>query len=102
MNDKSTTQQADDGRAGDVQAGAQAGAQADSLEGTLPQGQSRLRRGIGLVILLAADVVGVAGLIYWVYGRHTNVVVQDARRQADMIMITSRIDGVVPKDPTSD
>ncbi|MBL6951177.1 MAG: HlyD family secretion protein [Alphaproteobacteria bacterium] len=102
MNDKSTTQQADDGRAGDVQAGAQAGAQADSLEGTLPQGQSRLRRGIGRVLLVAAVVVGVAGLIYWVYGRYTNVVVYDARIKADMIMISSRIDGWVTKVPISE
>jgi len=106
QNDKQTgpsaDRQADDGRAGDARAGVQAGAQSDSLEGTLPQGQSRLRRGLGRALLVVAVVVGVAGLIYWVYGRYTNVVVYDARIKADMIMISSRIDGWVTKVPVSE
>jgi len=40
--------------------------------------------------------------MYWVYGRYTNVVVYDARIKADMIMISSRIDGWVTDVPVSE
>lgn len=100
MNDKSTTQRLEPQN--DKQTGEQAGAQSASPESVLPQGQSRLRRGIGRVLLVAAVAVGVAGLAYWVYGRYTNVVVYDARIKADMIMISSRIDGWVTKVPVSE
>ncbi|MDP7549399.1 MAG: biotin/lipoyl-binding protein, partial [Alphaproteobacteria bacterium] len=100
MNDKSTTQRLEPQN--DKQTGEQAGAQSASPESVLPQGQSRLRRGIGRVLLVAAVAVGVAGLADWVYGRYTNVVVYDARIKADMIMISSRIDGWVTKVPVSE
>lgn len=113
MNDKSTTGRLEpqndrqtgastDGQAADGQAGSQSAARAIPLDSGLPQGQSRLRRGIGRVLLVAAVAVGVAGLAYWVYGRYTNVVVYDARIKADMIMISSRIDGWVTKVPVSE
>ena len=54
------------------------------------------------MFLVAAILVGVAGLLYWVYGRYTNVVVYDARIKADMIMISSRIDGWVTEVPVSE
>jgi membrane fusion protein (multidrug efflux system) len=54
------------------------------------------------MLLVAAILVGVAGLMYWVYGRYTNVVVYDARIKADMIMISSRIDGWVTDVPVSE
>lgn len=108
MNDKSVTQRLqpqDDKQTGastDGPAGSQNETQATPPEGGLPHGQSRLRRGIGRVLLGAAVAVGVAGLIYWVYGRYTNVVVYDARIKADMIMISSRIDGWVTEVPVSE
>jgi membrane fusion protein (multidrug efflux system) len=108
VNDKSVTQRLqpqDDKQTGastDGPAGSQNETQATPPEGGLPHGQSRLRRGIGRVLLGAAVAVGVAGLIYWVYGRYTNVVVYDARIKADMIMISSRIDGWVTEVPVSE
>ncbi len=108
MNDKSVTQRLepqDDKQTGastDGPAGVQNEAQAKPHEGSLPHGQSRLRRSIGRVLLGAAVAIGVAGLIYWVYGRYTNVVVYDARIKADMIMISSRIDGWVTEVPISE
>ena len=108
MNNKSTTQglgPQNDKQAGsstDGLAGEQGAAQSIPPETGLPTGQSRLRRGIGRVFLVAAVAVGVAGLMYWVYGRYTNVVVYDARIKADMIMMSSRIDGWVTKIPVSE
>ena len=108
VNDKSTTQRLEPqndrqtGTSTDGQAGMQSTTQAAPLEGGLPHGQSRLRRSIGRALFVAAVAVGVAGLIYWVYGRYTNVVVYDARIKADMIMISSRIDGWVTEVPVSE
>ncbi len=105
MNDKSTTQrlqpqdEAQNSGQGEQQAGAQ---DASSSDGALPKASSGLRRGIGRMFLVAAILVGVAGLLYWVYGRYTNVVVYDARIKADMIMISSRIDGWVTEVPVSE
>ena len=111
MNDKSTTQRLEPqtGQQTDQQTGAasgpagtQASGQSAPPEGGLPQSTSRLRRGVGRALLVAAVAVGVAGLMYWVYGRYTNVVVYDARIKADMIMISSRINGWVTKVPVSE
>lgn len=108
MNDKSTTQRLEPqndkqtGPSTEGQTAAQDAAQSPPPETGLPQGQSRLRRGIGRTLLVAAVAVGVAGLMYWVYGRYTNVVVYDARIKADMVMISSRIDGWVTKIPVSE
>ena len=57
---------------------------------------------MGRMLLVAAVAVGIAALMYWVYGRYTNVVVYDARIKADMIMISSRIDGWVTEVPVSE
>ena len=68
----------------------------------LPSPSSDLRRGIGRTLLAAAVLVGIAGLSYWIYGRYTNVVIYDARIKADMIMISSRINGWVTDVPVSE
>ena len=108
MNDKSTTQrpqpqdEAPNSGQGTDQGAQQAGAQDTPVGGALPRASSGLRRGIGRMLLVAAILVGVAGLMYWVYGRYTNVVVYDARIKADMIMISSRIDGWVTDVPVSE
>ena len=105
MNDKSTTQrlQSQDEAQNSGQGEQQAEAQDASSGGSaLPKASSGLRRGIGRMFLVAAILVGVAGLMYWVYGRYTNVVVYDARIKADMIMISSRIDGWVTEVPVSE
>ena len=68
----------------------------------LPSPSSGLRRGIGRTLLAAAVLVGIAGLSYWIYGRYTNVVIYDARIKADMIMISSRINGWVTDVPVSE
>ena len=68
----------------------------------LPSPSSGLRRGIGRTFLAAAVLVGIAGLSYWIYGRYTNVVIYDARIKADMIMISSRINGWVTDVPVSE
>lgn len=88
----------------DGQTSEQTGAQAGGADNQLPQGgsDSSLRRVVGRGVLLAVVAVGVAGLIYWVYGRYTNVVVYDARIKADMVMMSSRIDGWVTKVPVSE
>ena len=112
MNDKSTTQRLQpqddkqtrpdsDGQRGDGERGD--GDRADGrTDAGLPSPSSGLRRGIGRTLLVAAVLVGLAGLSYWVYGRYTNVVVYDARIKADMIMISSRIDGWVIAVPASE
>ena len=108
MNDKPTTQrpqpqdEAPNSGQGTDQGAQQAGAQDTPVGGALPRASSGLRRGIGRMLLVAAILVGVAGLMYWVYGRYTNVVVYDARIKADMIMISSRIDGWVTDVPVSE
>ncbi|MFP6696435.1 MAG: HlyD family secretion protein [Alphaproteobacteria bacterium] len=112
MNDKSTTQrlqplgdkQTNPETNSDSGAGASANATAgpDQTDAGLPSPSSGLRRGIGRTLLVAAVLVGIAGLTYWVYGRYTNVVVYDARIKADMIMISSRIDGWVIDVPASE
>ena len=112
MNDKSTTrrlQPQDDKQTNpesnsDSGAGASANATAGpgQTDAGLPSPSSGLRRGIGRTLLVAAVLVGIAGLTYWVYGRYTNVVVYDARIKADMIMISSRIDGWVIDVPASE
>jgi membrane fusion protein (multidrug efflux system) len=108
VNNKSTNQELEPqndkqvGSSADGPAGEQGAAQSIPPETGLPLGQSRLRRGIGRVLLVVAVAVGVVGLMYWVYGRYTNVVVYDARIKADMIMISSRIDGWVTKIPVSE
>ncbi|MFP6707169.1 MAG: HlyD family secretion protein [Alphaproteobacteria bacterium] len=112
MNDKSTTQrlqspgnkQTNPETNSDSGAGASANATAGSgqTDAGLPGPSSGLRRGIGRTLLVAAVLVGIAGLTYWVYGRYTNVVVYDARIKADMIMISSRIDGWVIDVPASE
>ncbi len=114
MNDKSTTQRLqpqDDKQTGpDGNSDNASGNDADRgsnneagrTEGGLPSRSSGLRRGIGRMLLVAAVLVGISGLTYWVYGRYTNVVVYDARIKADMIMISSRIDGWVTKVPASE
>lgn len=96
MNDKETNS--------DSGAGASANATAGpgQTDAGLPSPSSGLRRGIGRTLLVAAVLVGIAGLTYWVYGRYTNVVVYDARIKADMIMISSRIDGWVIDVPASE
>ncbi len=96
MNDKETNS--------DSGAGASANATAGpgQTDAGLPSPSSGLRRGIGRTLLVAAVLVGIAGLAYWVYGRYTNVVVYDARIKADMIMISSRIDGWVIDVPASE
>ena len=78
--------------------GANEGRSTDSL----PTRSSRIKQGIGRILLVIAIMVGVAGLAYWIYGRYTNVVVYDARIKADMIMISSRIDGWVTEVPVSE
>ncbi len=80
----------------------QSGQSGQTEVGGLPSRSSGLRRGIGRVLLVAAVLVGIAGLTYWIYGRYTNVVVYDARIKADMIMISSRIDGWVTDVPVSE
>ncbi|MDP6567408.1 MAG: HlyD family secretion protein [Alphaproteobacteria bacterium] len=90
MNDKSTTARLE----------AQEDRQTDGA--TLPPGRSRAKRAIGRLLLILAVLVGVAGLIYWVYGRYTNVVVYDARIKADMITVGSRIEGWVTKVAVSE
>ena len=112
MNDKSTTQrlqspgnkQTNPETNSDSGAGASANATAGpgQTDAGLPGPSSGLRRGIGRTLLVAAVLVGIAGLTYWVYGRYTNVVVYDARIKADMIMISSRIDGWVIDVPASE
>lgn len=112
MNDKSTTQrlqplgdkQTNPETNSDSGAGASANATAGpgQTDAGLPSPSSGLRRGIGRTLLVAAVLVGIAGLTYWVYGRYTNVVVYDARIKADMIMISSRIDGWVIDVPASE
>jgi membrane fusion protein (multidrug efflux system) len=112
VNDKSTTrrlQPQDDKQTNpesnsDSGAGASANATAGpgQTDAGLPSPSSGLRRGIGRTLLVAAVLVGIAGLTYWVYGRYTNVVVYDARIKADMIMISSRIDGWVIDVPASE
>jgi len=96
VNDKETNS--------DSGAGASANATAGpgQTDAGLPSPSSGLRRGIGRTLLVAAVLVGIAGLTYWVYGRYTNVVVYDARIKADMIMISSRIDGWVIDVPASE
>ena len=96
MNDKETKS--------DSGAGASANATAGpgQTDAGLPSPSSGLRRGIGRTLLVAAVLVGIAGLTYWVYGRYTNVVIYDARIKADMIMISSRIDGWVIDVPASE
>ena len=96
MNDKETKS--------DSGAGASANATAGpgQTDAGLPSPSSGLRRGIGRTLLVAAVLVGIAGLTNWVYGRYTNVVVYDARIKADMIMISSRIDGWVIDVPASE
>ncbi|MBT6591257.1 MAG: HlyD family secretion protein [Rhodospirillaceae bacterium] len=88
----------------DKQTDSQSEAQAGASDSQLPQGgsDSGLRRLLGRGLLLAAVAVGLAGLIYWVYGRYTNVVVYDARIKADMVMMSSRIDGWVTDVPASE
>jgi membrane fusion protein (multidrug efflux system) len=112
VNDKSTTQRLQpqddkqtrpdsDGQRGVGERGD--GGRADGrTDAGLPSPSSGLRRGIGRTLLVAAVLVGLAGLSYWVYGRYTNVVVYDARIKADMIMISSRIDGWVIAVPASE
>ena len=112
MNDKSTTQrlqpQDDKQTNPETNSDSGAGASANATAGPgqtdagLPGPSSGLRRGIGRTLLVAAVLVGIAGLTYWVYGRYTNVVVYDARIKADMIMISSRIDGWVIDVPASE
>jgi membrane fusion protein (multidrug efflux system) len=106
VNDKSTTQRMEPqmDKQTDGQTSEQTGAQAGGADNQLPQGgsDSSLRRVVGRGVLLAVVAVGVAGLIYWVYGRYTNVVVYDARIKADMVMMSSRIDGWVTKVPVSE
>lgn len=112
MNDKSTTQrlqpQDDKQTNPETNSDSGAGASANATAGPgqtdagLPSPSSGLRRGIGRTLLVAAVLVGIAGLTYWVYGRYTNVVVYDARIKADMIMISSRIDGWVIDVPASE
>ena len=117
MNDKSTTQRLQpqddkqtrpdsDGQRGDGERGVGERGDGDRADGRtdagLPSPSSGLRRGIGRTLLVAAVLVGLAGLSYWVYGRYTNVVVYDARIKADMIMISSRIDGWVIAVPASE
>jgi membrane fusion protein (multidrug efflux system) len=102
VNDKSTTQRMEPQM--DKQTDSQSEAQAGASDSQLPQGgsDSGLRRLLGRGLLLAAVAVGLAGLIYWVYGRYTNVVVYDARIKADMVMMSSRIDGWVTDVPASE
>jgi len=69
---------------------------------SLPTRSSGIKQGIGRILLVVAIMVGIAGLAYWIYGRYTNVVVYDARIKADMIMISSRIDGWVMEVPVSE
>ena len=112
MNDKSTTQrlqpQDDKQTNPETNSDSGAGASANATAGPgqtdagLPSPSSGLRRGIGRTLLVAAVLVGIAGLTYWVYGRYTNVVIYDARIKADMIMISSRIDGWVIDVPASE
>ncbi|MBT3532855.1 MAG: HlyD family secretion protein [Rhodospirillaceae bacterium] len=104
MNDKSTTQrlQPADEQQTKPDSDADRGTPPGQSEGTLPSRSSGLRRGVGRALLVAAVLVGLAGLTYWVYGRYTNVVVYDARIKADMIMISSRIDGWVTSVPVSE
>ncbi len=108
MNDKSTTQrlQPQDDKQTNPETNADSGAGATASLGQtdagLPSPSSGLRRGIGRILLVAAVLVGISGLSYWVYGRYTNVVVYDARIKADMIMISSRIDGWVIDVPASE
>ena len=85
-----------DGRSNNL--GADEGRSADSL----PTRSSRIKQGIGRTLLVVAILVGIAGLAYWIYGRYTNVVVYDARIKADMIMISSRIDGWVKEVSVSE
>jgi membrane fusion protein (multidrug efflux system) len=108
VNDKSTTQrlQPQDDKQTNPETNADSGAGATASLGQtdagLPSPSSGLRRGIGRILLVAAVLVGISGLSYWVYGRYTNVVVYDARIKADMIMISSRIDGWVIDVPASE
>ncbi|MFP6747840.1 MAG: HlyD family secretion protein [Alphaproteobacteria bacterium] len=110
MNEKSTTQRLRTGNdqrtdpdgASDNVADTVANDEPGQTEGGLPSRSSGLRRGIGRFLLMAAVLVGIAGLSYWVYGRYTNVVIYDARIKADMVMISSRIDGWVTKVPASE
>ena len=116
VNEKSTTQrlQPQDDRQtkpdgeGNVDAGNRAadgptdGQTDGQTDAGLPSPSSGLRRGIGRTLLAAAVLVGIAGLSYWIYGRYTNVVIYDARIKADMIMISSRINGWVTDVPVSE
>ncbi|MDP6691204.1 MAG: HlyD family secretion protein [Alphaproteobacteria bacterium] len=90
------------GQPSGAQSGEQSNSGASAPGGALPTRSSALRRGVGRMLLVAAVAVGVAALMYWVYGRYTNVVVYDARIKADMIMISSRIDGWVTEVPVSE
>ena len=112
MNDKSTTQRLqshDDNQTnpdnvpdGATENTGSAGTGKDRSEDSLPTRSSGLRHGIGRTLLVVAILVGIAGLAYWIYGRYTNVIVYDARIKADMIMISSRIDGWVTEVPVSE
>ena len=112
MNDKSPTQRLqshddnqtnpDNAPEGATENTGSAGTGKDRSEDSLPTRSSGLRHGIGRTLLVAAILVGIAGLAYWIYGRYTNVIVYDARIKADMIMISSRIDGWVTEVPVSE
>ena len=54
------------------------------------------------VALAAVSVVGLAGLGVWQYGRMTHITETDARVMADMVTISSRIDGWIVRRSVTD
>jgi len=69
----------------------------DTGPGNLPPSGRARRRGSRLRPLLAvvAALIGLAVLGHWLYGRLTHVVVYDARIEADVVTVSSRVAGWV-------
>ena len=69
----------------------------DTGPGNLPPTGRARRRGSRLRPLLAvvAALIGLAVLGHWLYGRLTHVVVYDARIEADVVTVSSRVAGWV-------
>jgi membrane fusion protein (multidrug efflux system) len=78
---------------------------ADGANSPTPNGLSapgaRLGRG-RVVALLGLVAIALAGVAVWVYARWSHVTENDARVRADMITISSRVDGWVAARPVTD
>lgn len=66
-----------------------------------PRSIARLNRWRGKLVL-AALIIGLAVIIVWQYGRLSHVTETDARVMADMVTMSSRIDGWIAERPVTD